>query len=219
MFYESDPKAHGLAHDPFKALVAPRPIGWITAMSLRGEVNLSPYSFFNAFADQPNIVAFSSSGRKDALTFIEETGEFVCNLATFDLRVAMNDTAAPLARGENEMEHAGLTAAPSRVVRPPRVAEAPAALECKWLKTVPLEPLGGAPAAYYLVIGQVVGVFIDDRFIRDGIVDTAAMRPILRGGYRDYFVATPEARFTMTRPRGGGDPAAEGAVPAVRRLR
>jgi flavin reductase (DIM6/NTAB) family NADH-FMN oxidoreductase RutF len=213
MFYESNPKAHGLAHDPFKALVAPRPIGWITAMSAQGEVNLSPYSFFNAFSDQPNIVAFSSNGRKDALHFIEETGEFVCNLATFDLREAMNDTSAPLARGHNEMNHAGLTAAPSRVVKPPRVAEAPAALECKWLKTVPLEPLGGGPPAYYLVIGQVVGVHIDDRFIQNGIVDTAAMRPIMRAGYRDYFVATPENRFTMTRPRGGGDLAAEGAVP------
>ena len=128
MFYERDPKAHGLRHDPFKALVAPRPIGWISAMSARGEVNLSPYSFFNAFADDPNIVAFSSNGRKDALTFIEETGEFVCNLATFDLREAVNDTSAPLPRGMSEIDHAGLTAAPSRVVRPPRVAEAPAAL-------------------------------------------------------------------------------------------
>lgn len=215
MFYESDPKAHGLVHDPFKALVAPRPIGWITAMSAKGEVNLSPYSFFNAFSDQPNIVGFSSNGRKDALAFIEETGEFVCNLATYDLREAMNDTSAPLARGENEMTHAGLAAAPSRVVKPPRVADAPAALECKWLKTVPLEPLGGGPAAYYLVIGQVVGVYIDDRFIVDGIVDTAAMHPIMRAGYREYFVATPEAKFTMTRPRGGGDLAAEGAVPNV----
>jgi flavin reductase (DIM6/NTAB) family NADH-FMN oxidoreductase RutF len=212
MFYDSNPKAHGLAHDPFKALVAPRPIGWITAMSARGEVNLSPYSFFNAFSDQPNMVAFSSNGRKHALAFIEETGEFVCNLATFDLREAVNATSAPLARGENEMDHAGLTAAPSRVVKPPRVAEAPAALECKWLKTVPLQPLGGGPAAYYLVIGQVVGVYIDDRFIQNGIVDIAAMRPIMRAGYRDYFVATPETKFTMTRPRGGGDLAAEGAI-------
>ena len=215
MFYDSNPKAHGLAHDPFKALVAPRPIGWITAVSARGEVNLSPYSFFNAFSDQPNMVAFSSNGRKDALAFIEETGEFVCNLATFDLREALNVTSAPLARGENEMDHAGLTAAPSRVVKPPRVAEAPAALECKWLKTVPLEPLGGGPAAYHLVIGQVVGVHIDDRSIQNGIVDMAAMRPIMRAGYRDYFVVTPEAKFMMTRPRGGGDLAAEGAVPNV----
>ncbi len=215
MFYETSSNNHGLPHDPFKAIVTPRPIGWITTASAQGEVNLSPYSFFNAFSDQPNMVAFSSNGRKDALAFIEETGEFVCNLATYDLREAVNATSAPLARGENEMVHAGLTAAPSRVVKPPRVAEAPAALECKWLKTVPLEPLGGGPAAYYLVIGQVVGVHIDDRFIQNGIVDIAAMRPIMRAGYRDYFVATPETKFTMTRPRGGGDLAAEGAVPNV----
>ena len=129
--------------------------------------------------------------------FIEETGEFVCNIATFDLREAMNDTAAPLARGVSELEHAGLTAAPSQIVKPPRVAEAPAALECKWLKTLPLEPLGGGSPAYFLVIGQVVGVYIDDRFIHDGIVDTAAMRPIMRAGYRDYFVVTPENRFAV----------------------
>src|SRR3954454_16665454 len=110
-----------------------------------------------------------SCHRQDALTFIEETGEFVCNLATFDLREAVNDTSAPLPRGVSEIDHAGLTAAPSRVVRPPRVAEAPAALECRWLKTVPLEPLGDGPAAYFLVIGQVIGVHIDDRFIQDGV--------------------------------------------------
>ena len=204
MFYESNPKAHGLAHDPFKALVAPRPIGWITAMSAKGEVNLSPYSFFNAFSDQPNIVAFSSNGRKDALHFIEETGEFVCNLATFDLREAMNRTSAPLPRGESELDFAGLTPAPCRLVKPPRVAESPVALECRWLRTVPLEPLTG-PAQYHLVIGEVVGTHIDDRFIVDGVVDTAAMRPIARAGYREYFVANPETKFAMTRPRGGGD--------------
>src|SRR5918998_3976203 len=131
MFYETAANAHGLPHDPFKALVAPRPIGWITAMSSKGEVNLSPYSFFNAVSDQPPMVAFSSQGRKDALTFIEETGEFVCNLATFDLREAMNETSAPLARGENEMTLAGLTPAPSRLAQPPPGAQGPAALECK----------------------------------------------------------------------------------------
>jgi flavin reductase (DIM6/NTAB) family NADH-FMN oxidoreductase RutF len=137
MFYEVAKRDHGLPHDPFKALVAPRPIGWITAMSAKGEINLSPYSFFNAVWDVPPMVAFSSHGKKDALTFIEETGEFVCNLATWDLRKAMNETSAPLARGHNEMAHAGLTPAPSRFVKPPRVAEAPAAIECKHLQTVP----------------------------------------------------------------------------------
>jgi flavin reductase (DIM6/NTAB) family NADH-FMN oxidoreductase RutF len=202
MFYEPPLRNHGLPHDPFKALVTPRPIGWITAMSAKGEVNLSPYSFFNAVSDGPDMVVFSSAGRKDALTFVEETGEFVCNLATFDLRHAMNATSAPLARGENEMLHAGLTPVPSRLVKPPRVAEAPAALECKYLQTVPLTPIGGE-AKYFLVIGQVVGIHIDDRFIVDGIVDTAAMAPIARAGYRDYFVATPETKFSITRPKGG----------------
>jgi len=202
MFYETATNAHGLPHDPFKALVSPRPIGWITAMSAKGEINLSPYSFFNAVSDHPHMVAFSSNGRKDALTFVEETGEFVCNLATYDLREQMNLTSAPLARGENEMAHAGLTAAPSRLVKPPRVAEAPAALECKWLQTVPLVPLEGGEPVYYLVIGQVVGIHIDDRFIVNGLVDTAAMRPIARAGYRDYFVATPDTKFSITRPGG-----------------
>jgi flavin reductase (DIM6/NTAB) family NADH-FMN oxidoreductase RutF len=202
MFYETATNAHGLPHDPFKALVTPRPIGWITALSARGEINLSPYSFFNAVSERPPMVAFSSSGRKDAVTFVEETGEFVCNLATFDLREQMNRTSAALPRGENEMADAGLAAAPSRLVKPPRVADAPAALECKWLQTVPLAPLGGGEPSYHLVIGQVVGIHIDDRFIVDGVVDTAAMRPIARSGYRDYFVSTPETRFSLTRPGG-----------------
>ncbi|HYI88878.1 MAG TPA: flavin reductase family protein [Beijerinckiaceae bacterium] len=203
MFYEVAKRDHGLPHDPFKALVAPRPIGWISTASAKGEINLSPYSFFNAVSDQPPMVAFASQGRKDALTFIEETGEFVCNLATFELRDAVNETSAPLARGESEMTLAGLTPAPSRLVKPPRVAEAPAALECRHLQTVPLTPLSGAEARYFLVVGEVVAIHIDERFIVDGLVDTAAMRPITRAGYRDYFVATPDTRFAMTRPRGG----------------
>jgi flavin reductase (DIM6/NTAB) family NADH-FMN oxidoreductase RutF len=201
MFYAvSD--GHGLPHDPFKAIVTPRPIGWITAVSRKGEINLSPYSFFNAVSDNPHMVAFSSDGRKDAVTFVEETGEFVCNLATFDLRDQMNLTSAPLPRGESELDKAGLTAAPSRLVKPPRVAEAPAALECRWLQTVPLVPLGGEPR-YFMVIGQVIGIHIDDRFLVDGLLDTAAMRPIARAGYRDYFVSTPETKFSITRPKGG----------------
>ena len=114
----------------------------------------------------------------------------------------MNATSALLPRGENEMLHAGLAAAPSRLVKPPRVAEAPAALECRFLQTVPLVPLEGGEPGYFLVIGQVVGIHIDDRFITDGLVDTAAMRPIARAGYRDYFVSTAETRFSITRPGG-----------------
>jgi flavin reductase (DIM6/NTAB) family NADH-FMN oxidoreductase RutF len=200
MFYEVA-AGHGLPHDPFKALVAPRPVGWISTISARGEVNLSPYSFFNALSDRPHIVGFSSDGLKDAMTFAQETGEFVCNLATYDLREEISATSAPLPRGTSELDHAGLTAAPSRLVRPPRVAEAPAALECRYLRTIRLDPLEGE-GRYYLVLGQVVGVYIDDRFIVDGLVDTAAMRPIARAGYRDYFAATPETRFAITRPPG-----------------
>ena len=202
MFYEPRRNDHGLPYNPFKALVAPRPIGWVTTLSANGEVNLSPYSFFNAVSDRPDIVVFSSAGYKDAITFAEETGEFVCNLATWDLREAMNATSAPLPRGRSELDFAGLTPAPCRIVKPPRVAESPVALECKWLRTVALAPLEGPPK-YHMVVGEVVGTHIDDRFIVDGIVDTAAMRPIARAGYREYFVATPETKFAMDRPPGG----------------
>ena len=200
MHYGPDHKS--LPHNPLKALVAPRPIGWISAMSREGALNLAPYSFFTAVAD--DMVAFSSSGRKDAMTFAEEGGEFVCNIASYELREAMNASSAPLPRGASEFDHAGLKTAPSRLVRPPRVADAPAAIECKWLKTVPLEPLGRREPRNFLVIGQVVSVYVDDRFVVNGLVDTAAMRPIMRGGYFDYFCATPETRFEMRRPKGGG---------------
>lgn len=200
MFYDAAVNDHGLPHDPMKALVGPRPIGWITAMNGRGELNLSPYSFFNAVGERPFVVAFSSSGYKDAVAFIDETQEFVCNLATYDLREEMNRSSAPLPRGSSEIDYAGLTTIPSRLVKPPRLAGVAAALECKWLRTIQLETLSGERMDQYLVLGQVVGVHIEDRFIVDGLVDTAAMRPIMRGGYHEYFVATPETKFTLKRP-------------------
>ena len=201
MFYDTRKNDHGLPHDPFKAIMSPRPIGWITSMSAQGEINLAPYSYFNGASSQPPLIMFSSEGRKDSLTFIEETKEFVCNLAVFDLRDAMNKTSAPFQRGVNEMERAGLAAAPSRLVKPPRVAASPCALECKWLKTVPLTDLDGHALDNHVVIGQVIGIHIDDRFIKDGLLDTAAMRPIARAGYHDYFVMTPENRFSLKRPK------------------
>jgi flavin reductase (DIM6/NTAB) family NADH-FMN oxidoreductase RutF len=204
MFYDTGKNDHGLPHDPFKAIVAPRPIGWITSMSAKGEINLAPYSFFNGASTSPPIVMFSSEGRKDSVAFVEETKEFVCNLATFELREPMNQTSAPYPRGVNEMEQAGLAAAPSRLVKPPRVAASPCALECKWLQTVRLSDIEGRVTDRYVVFGQVVGVYIDDRFIKDGLLDTAAMRPIARAGYHDYFVSTPETRFSLRRPKGGG---------------
>jgi flavin reductase (DIM6/NTAB) family NADH-FMN oxidoreductase RutF len=200
MFYDALANDHGLRHNPMKALVAPRPIGWISTVSAAGELNLSPYSFFNLMGEDPFIVAFSSTRMKHASTFAEETGEFVCNLATWDLRDAMNASSAPLPRGHSEFDHAGLEVAPSRLVRPPRVAATPVALECKWLQTVRPTTIDGAETQAFIVLGQVVGVHIDDGFIKDGMVDTAAMRPIMRGGYQEYFVATPETKFAMKRP-------------------
>jgi flavin reductase (DIM6/NTAB) family NADH-FMN oxidoreductase RutF len=204
MFYEPSKRNHGLPHDPFKAIVAPRPIGWITAMSGRGEINLAPYSYFNAVSSDPPMVMFASEDRKDSVAFIEETREFVCNLATFDLRHQMNTTSGPYPRGVDEMKEAGLDAASSVLVKPPRVKASPCALECKWLQTVRLDDVDGHPTQRYIVFGQVVGIHIDERFIVDGLLDTAAMMPIARAGYHDYFVSTPETRFSLRRPKGGG---------------
>jgi flavin reductase (DIM6/NTAB) family NADH-FMN oxidoreductase RutF len=199
MFYDTRKNDHGLPRDPFKAIVAPRPIGWITSMSAKGEINLAPYSFFNAVSDEPPIVLFSSEGRKDSLVFVEETGEFVCNLATFELRSAVVATSANFPRGVNEMAQAGLDAVPSRLVRPPRIAAAPCALECKLLQIIDLRDLDGEPSDRFVAFGQVVGIHIDDRFIKDGRLDTAAMAPIARCGYADYSVV--DKVFSIARPQ------------------
>jgi flavin reductase (DIM6/NTAB) family NADH-FMN oxidoreductase RutF len=202
MFYDTRKNDHGLPYNPFKAIVAPRPIGWITSMNAKGEINLAPYSFFNGITDKPPIVMFSSEGPKDSVAFVEETKEFVCSLATFDLREQMNGTSAPLPRGTSEMHATGLEPAPSRLVRPPRVKASPCALECQWLQTVRLGDVEGRALDRYVVFGQAIGVYIDDRFIRNGRLDTAAMRPIARCGYDEY--AMVEQVFRMTRPPGGG---------------
>jgi flavin reductase (DIM6/NTAB) family NADH-FMN oxidoreductase RutF len=198
MFYDAVKNDHGLRYDPFKAIVAPRPIGWVTTMNGQGDINLAPYSFFNGISSRPALVMFSSEGLKDSVSFIRETGEFVCNLATWDLRTQMNATSAPLPRGVNEMERAGLAPAPSRLVKPPRVAASPCALECKLIKIVPIESAGGMAVDCHVVIGHVIGVHIDDRFIVDGKLDTAAMKPIARCGYDQYAVV--ESLFSMQRP-------------------
>ncbi len=198
MFYDAIMNDHGLRFDPFKAIVAPRPIGWVTTMNGKGDINLAPYSFFNGINSRPALLMFSSEGLKDSVSFIAETGEFVCNLATWDLREAMNATSAPLPRGVNEMERAGLAPAPSRLVKPPRVAASPCALECRLIKIVPIESAGGMAVDCHVVIGQVVGVHIDDRFIVDGLLDTAALKPIARCGYDQYAVV--ESVFAMRRP-------------------
>ena len=199
LFYEPHTRDKGIfPHDPFKALIAPRPIGWVTTTSATGAVNLAPYSFFNAFADTPPIIGFSSLGLKDSVTFAQETGQFVWNMPTFDLREAMNQTAAPLPRGRSEADFAHLEMAPSRLVKPPRVTASPAALECELIEIKRLTDRHGAPTGNYLVLGQVVGVHIDEAFIKDGMVDMAAMQPIARCGYMDYVVA--DKVFQMKRP-------------------
>jgi flavin reductase (DIM6/NTAB) family NADH-FMN oxidoreductase RutF len=201
MIYSPALQDHGLGHDPFKAIVTPRPIGWITAMSAEGEVNLSPYSFFNAVSTRPHIVMFSSEGKKDAIAFVEETGEFTCSLVTKALAHQMNQTSAPLARGMSEYGHAGLEMAASQFVRPPRVAASPAALECKLLSVQQLVDLDGKAVERWMVLGQVVGIFMDDAFIRDGRFDTVAAHPIARCGYADY--AEVDHLFSIQRPPGG----------------
>jgi flavin reductase (DIM6/NTAB) family NADH-FMN oxidoreductase RutF len=198
-FYEPS-KGHGLPHDPFKAIVAPRPIGWVSSRDAQGRVNLAPYSFFNAIADRPPMVMFSSGGWKDSVANIKATGEFVCSLVTRELAERMNLTSAALPHGENEFEFAGLTAAPSRIVAPPRVAESPAALECRLIEIVQLHDLAGSKLEQYVTIGQVVGVHIDRRYLRDGLFDLLATHPVQRAGYTsDYTEAT--TGFKMDRPR------------------
>ena len=199
LFYEPQARDKAvLPHDPFKAIIAPRPIGWVTTQSKAGVVNLAPYSFFNAFADRPPILAFSSQGYKDSVTNVEETGEFVWNMPIWDLRDAMNATAAPLAPDESEPEFAKLDMAPCRLVAPPRVARSPAALECKVIEVKRLKDLQGNALNYWMVLGEVVGVHIDASFVKDGLLDMAAMRPLARCGYQDYVVA--DKVFQMKRP-------------------
>ena len=203
MFYETRQRDKSLLpHDPFKAIVAPRPIGWISTRAKDGRINLAPYSFFNGFSSAPPIVGFSSEGAKDSAAFAAESGEFVANLATMDLLHPMNQTSAPLPRGESEFIHAGLTMAPCHLVSAPRIAEAHASLECRVTETVALKNRHGEAIDRYLVLGEVVGVHIDDRFIREGRFDAAAAQPIARCGYQDYAVV--EKLFSLARPPGGG---------------
>jgi len=197
MFYDARRKAP-LRYDPVKALVAPRPIGWISTLSLDGVANLAPYSFFNLVASGPSIVAFSSAGRKDSQTNAEQTGEFVCNIASFDQREAVNSSAATLPPEIDEFALTGLETLPSELIKPPRVKGAPAHLECVYLQTVPLFSKDGVRNGFDLVLGEVVGVHIDDQFVKEGMVDTAAMRLIARLGYLDYSV-TDEV-FALKRP-------------------
>ena len=200
-FYE--PKdGHGLPHDPFNAIVGPRPIGWVSTRSNDGVLNLAPYSFFTAFNYIPPIVGFSSTGPKDSLRNVQENGMFVWNLVTRPLAEAMNQTCAPVAPEVNEFELAGLATAPSRVVDVPRVAESPVSFECRSTQIIQLEGLDKQKVPTWLVLGEVVGVHIADHLLKDGVDDTANAGHILRGGGpADYFSIGPEQLFKMWRPK------------------
>ncbi len=193
---------HGLAHDPFNSIVGPRPIGWISTCNAEGRANLAPYSFFNAFNYVPPIVGFASVGAKDTLRNAQATGEFVWNLVTRPLAEAMNQTSAATAPEVDEFALAGLASAPSRLVRPPRVADSPVAFECRVTQVVQLQGADRMPVETWMVFGEVVAVHIDRRLIVDGIYDTALAEPVVRGGGpADYFTIGADQRFRMARPR------------------
>jgi flavin reductase (DIM6/NTAB) family NADH-FMN oxidoreductase RutF len=199
-FYEPR-NGHGLPHDPFNAMVAPRPIGWISSRSADGVLNLAPYSFFNAFNYRPPIVGFASVGYKDSVRNIEATGEFGWNLATRALAEPMNQSCASVDPEVDEFELSGLTPEPSRVIDVPRVAETPVSFECRLSQILRLTGADGRETDTWMVFGEVVGVHIARHLLVDGIYDTAAAEPILRaGGPANYFTIDPENRFEMYRP-------------------
>jgi flavin reductase (DIM6/NTAB) family NADH-FMN oxidoreductase RutF len=194
--------------DPFKAMIAPRPVGWISTRSKAGLVNLAPYSFFNAFSGAPPLVGFCSEGEKDSKVFAQDSGEFVWNMATWDLREKMNMTSAPLARGDSEFEHAGLETAPCVLVGAPRVRLSPCALECRVTQIVKLTDMDGNVTDRNLVLGQVIGLHVDERYLKDGMIDIVAMKPIARCGYQDYTAI--DRVFPIRRPEGAGNSAGGG---------
>ncbi len=199
MFYEPQKRNHGLPHDPFKALVAPRPIGWISTRANDGRLNLAPYSYFNALSDNPWLVAFASGGRKDSMVFAAETGEFVVNIVTRKFAEAMVKTSVDAPRGSSEFEYAGLEPEHSQLVATPRVKGIAAALECKVTEIIEPRLLSGSGSGIQMVIGEVVGVHIDGDMITSGRFDFEKAGLVSRLGYLDY--AIPGPTFEMRRPK------------------
>lgn len=201
--YSYEPKnGHGLPHDPFNAIVGPRPIGWISTQSKAGIVNLAPYSFFNAFNYIPPIIGFSSVGYKDTLRNIEETGEFVWNLVTSDLVETMNQSCAPYPPEVSEFDATGLKQAKSTLVIPPRVAKAKVAFECKCTEIIQLKGISGEKAKTWLVLGEVVEIHIAKSLLKEGIYETSEAGHVLRGGGPgDYFTIGKEQLFKLYRPQ------------------
>ena len=200
MFYDAIQNKHGLKHDPFKALMAPRPIGWIGTVSNDGIANLAPYSFFNAVGDRPHYVVFGSGGIKDTLRNVQENGEFTCSMSNWDLREHMNMSSAAVPADVDEFPLSGLTGVRGKLVKAPYVKEAAAVFECKLHQVVELPAIAPQKGGFSMVVGYVVGVHIDDKYIEDGIVKTSEMRPLGRMGYMEYAVVTPETTFSMNRP-------------------
>lgn len=196
MFYDAIRNDHGFAVDPFKALVA-RPIGWLSTISTEGVANLAPYSFFNIVSERPHYVVFGSTGYKDSLRNIEATGEFAVNVATFAIREAMNMSSSVVPSHVDEFVLAGLTKAPCQLIKAPRVADSPANFECRLHRTIEL-PDDEGRVSNWLVVGRVIGVHIDDRFIENGRVNSNAMQMISRVGYAEY--ATIDDIWRMRRP-------------------
>ncbi|WP_377289168.1 flavin reductase family protein [Rhizobium sp. SG2393] len=198
MFYETAENRHGLAHDPFKAIVSPRPIGWIGTLSKDGVRNLAPYSFFNAISDRPKLVMFSSSGWKDSVENVKQTGVFTASFVGRAIIDAMNASSAPVGPDVDEFVLAGLTPEPGRLVNAPFVAEALAALECRATDILQPKGIDGAPSENFMVIAEVVGIHIRDEAIRDGRFDMGFARPVGRLGYMDY--ADAGDVFELMRP-------------------
>ena len=204
MFYRPR-DGHGLPHDPFKAIVVPRPIGWVSTVDAQGRANLAPYSFFNGCGDHPPLVMFAQSGRKDrdtgekdSIANIRATGEFACSVVSLALKDAMNASTASYPAGVDEFDKAGLTKGEGRAIAVPHVAEAPAVLECRMLKIIDDLPVARAGMLNIVVIGEVLGVHIRDEVLKDGLVDVLAYNPVARMGYKDY--TTVESRWEMPRP-------------------
>jgi len=209
--YYEPAKGHGLSHNPLNALVAPRPIGWISSCDAQGRVNLAPYSFFNAFNYDPPIIGFSSIAWKDSVQNASETREFTWNLVTRELGDQMNQTSAPLPHGEDEFAFAGLTAVPGRKVNVPRVGESRAAMECKVIDIVQFRNIEGDKVSGWLVLGEVVAVYIDKTLLKDGVYQTAEAYPIMRsGGLNDYVQVLPENVIQIARLAGASSPSSHG---------
>jgi flavin reductase (DIM6/NTAB) family NADH-FMN oxidoreductase RutF len=202
MFYETE-TGHTFPYNPVYACVLPRPIGWISTLDNQGNTNIAPYSFFNAVSVDPPMVMFCpcgfhrEGGDKDSALNAEVTGEFVYNMATWDMKDAMNLSSASLPRDKDEFNHANLTKASSRLIKPPRLKQSPVNFECRTWKVVEL-PNAKDESRNIIVIGQVVGVHIQDKYIVDGKIDVKLMKPIARLGYKDYCVV--QDTFSLVRP-------------------